>query len=67
MPNTEMSAIERKRLSLEQRIRARKSVVQNSGNMDQEQELKNLRYDIEMLQKKLQAALDEKQLADLKV
>lgn len=66
-PNSELSAIERRRLSLEQRIRARKSVVQDSGSVNQEQELKRLRYEIEMLQKKLNATEEEKALADLKV
>lgn len=66
-PSSELSAIERKRLSLEQRIRARKSAVQGTDIRNQDQELKSLRYEIEMLQKKLSAAQDEKALADLKV
>ena len=65
-PSSELTAIERKRLSLEQRIRARKTVVQDSDVKNQDQELRSLRYEIEMLQKKLAAAHDEKALADLR-
>ena len=64
---SELSAIERKRLSLEQRIRARKSAVQDTDIKNQDQELKSMRYEIEMLQQKLSAARDEKVLAELKV
>jgi hypothetical protein len=45
----EMTARERQRLSLEERIRARKSAVQDSNDKQKDLELKNLRYDIEML------------------
>lgn len=64
--SSELSAIEKKRLSLEQRIKARKTVVQDSDVKNQDQEIKSLRYEIEILQKKLATAEDEKALADLR-
>lgn len=62
-----MSARERQRLSLEERIRARKSAVQDSNDKQKDLELKNLRYDIEMLQQKMIALKDDKAMSEIKV
>ena len=45
-----LSAREKQRLSLEERIRARKSEVQDSAQKQKDQELKSMRYEVEMLQ-----------------
>lgn len=45
-----LSAREKQRLSLEERIRARKSVVQDTNQKQKDLELKSMRYEIEMLQ-----------------
>lgn len=44
-----ISAREKQRLSLEERIRARKSEVQDTNEKQKDLELKGLRYQIEML------------------
>lgn len=62
-----LSARERQRLSLEERIRARKSEVQDSQEKQKDLELKSLRYDIEMLQQKMMALNDDKMIAEVKV
>lgn len=62
-----LSARERHRLSLEERIRARKSEVQDTQEKQKDLELKSLRYDIEMLQQKMIALNDDKMIAEVKV
>lgn len=45
-----LSAREKQRLSLEERIRARKSEVQDTNEKQKDLELKGLRYEMEMVQ-----------------
>ena len=62
-----LSAREKQRLSLEERIRARKSEVQDSQEKQKDLELKSLKYDLEMLQQKMIALNDDKLIAEVKV
>lgn len=58
-----MSTREKQRLSLEERIRARKTEVQDSQEKQKDLELKSLRYDLEMLQQKMKSINDDKLIA----
>lgn len=62
-----LSAREKQRLSLEERIRARKSEVQDSNQKLKDQELKSLRYELEMLQQKIMTLTDDKEMAEVKI
>ena len=62
-----ISARDKQRLSLEERIRARKSEVQDTNEKQKDLELKGLRYQIEMLQQKNMALNEDKIMAELKV
>ena len=61
-----LSAREKQRLSLEERIRARKSVVQDTNQKQKDLELKSMRYELEMLQSRLVAITEEKAIVELK-
>lgn len=62
-----LSTREKQRMSLEERIRARKSQVQDSQEQQKDLELKSLRYDLEMLQQKMKCINDDKLIAQNKV
>ena len=54
-------------MSLEERIRARKSEVQDTQEKQKDLELKSLRYDLEMLQQKMMSINNDKLIAQNKV